>query len=151
MAASIALVAESEMNRKGLFLYGGGVHLQTSNFIYMGMETSRIDDQESLEQKPVNSIEQQESDPMIGLENASAELGKNFEKIDGLLESQGDIESLGGEDREKFSEFIGNLSAKAEKFKNMLSEMGKRSRRSVLYSCNCWRPCVCWGFCTDST
>ena len=94
------------------------------------METSRIDDQESLEQKPVNSIEQQESDPMIGLENASAELGKNFEKIDGLLESQGDIESLGGEDREKFSEFIGNLSAKAEKFKNMLSEMGKEAEEA---------------------
>lgn len=90
----------------------------------MGIEKNRTD-QESLEQKPVNSIEQQEADPMIGLERASVEMEANLEQFAELSTSVGGAEALQGEDKEKFSELGNSLASKAEQWKAVLSEAGE--------------------------
>lgn len=95
----------------------------------MGIEKNRVD-QESLEQKPVDSVEQQESDPMIGFEKASAELNDSIEKLvemakidygtlsDGSGEAMAEL--LQAEDNEKFSGFKTSLASKYEKLKGIL-------------------------------
>lgn len=88
----------------------------------MGMEKSHVD-QEILNQKP-NSIEQQESDPMIGLEKAATEFGTNTEKLDGLLKSEGGVDSLSAEDSKNFSAFKESLLSKFEDLKKYLPFAG---------------------------
>lgn len=69
-----------------------------------------------------NNPEQQEADPMTGLEKATSEFRANTEKLDGLLKSEKGVD-LPTEEAGKFSALKENIVSKFEGLKDVLKGM----------------------------
>lgn len=86
------------------------------------MKIEKRPEQEGVEEKPISDIEQHEADPTIALERATAEFGANSEKLDGLLKSEGGVDTLSPEDSEKWRNLADNMLIGAKAGLKMFGE-----------------------------